>query len=731
MVHTNAAVHLTLLALATGGNTWLAIYAYRRHDVPGARPFAALAGTCATWVGSYAVSLLVFDPELRLVMESVQWLGAGYAPVAFLLFALAYTGYDALVSWRSAGVLAAVPTVALLLFWTNPAEVIYATDSPEVVEIQGMALLGIDWNLGFYVMVFYLYALVVVGAALLLRLVVQSEYLYADQAAVLLLGVAAPVVGTVYDVLLPVAFGIEVTPYAFAITGGLFGYGLFRQRLMDIVPATRKIGRDAAFGQLEDGVVIVDTDRRIVYCNDAAAEVLSSSVAEAVGNDVGDLVEEDAIDFGPEHALAEIEQADRVHEVRTSPIEDRQGRGIGHTLVFHDVTARKRREERLAAQRDELERLDDLNGVLRGVNQALVSASSRAEVERAVVERLAGSALYRRACVADLATWTGDADRWLVAGDDDLPQIRDRVERPDLDRDVGITLHDGPPDDVDDRSWAVVPVAYGRTVFGAIGLDTDRSTIGEREQNVLAELGETVGHAINAVENRQLLSAETVVALELACTDDGSPLVGATEGGGRLSLAGLVPNRDGQPVAYLQVQRGDPTDVADRLDARTAGTVRLVGDASGHGPLEWQIGGETALGLLVEFGTNVADLSADDGTVRFSLELASNDALRSLLDHLDARFPDTTVIAKQAETRETGSGPPTVDAIPADLTNRQREALEAAYRAGYFDWPRASTAEEVAQSLDITTPTLTAHLRKAEATLLTELFGHESEAEAD
>jgi predicted DNA binding protein len=57
-----------------------------------------------------------------------------------------------------------------------------------------------------------------------------------------------------------------------------------------------------------------------------------------------------------------------------------------------------------------------------------------------------------------------------------------------------------------------------------------------------------------------------------------------------------------------------------------------------------------------------------------------------------------------------------------ELTDRQREALEAAYRAGYFEWPRESSAEEVAGTLDISRPTFQGHLRKAEDAVLAALF---------
>ncbi len=48
--------------------------------------------------------------------------------------------------------------------------------------------------------------------------------------------------------------------------------------------------------------------------------------------------------------------------------------------------------------------------------------------------------------------------------------------------------------------------------------------------------------------------------------------------------------------------------------------------------------------------------------------------------------------------------------------------MEVAYRAGHFRRPRDSIGEEVAETLDISAPTLHGHLRKAEDAILGELF---------
>lgn len=52
------------------------------------------------------------------------------------------------------------------------------------------------------------------------------------------------------------------------------------------------------------------------------------------------------------------------------------------------------------------------------------------------------------------------------------------------------------------------------------------------------------------------------------------------------------------------------------------------------------------------------------------------------------------------------------------LTERQYTVIEHALEAGYFEWPREITSEELADELDISRTTLLEHLRKAESKLL-------------
>lgn len=741
-------VHVALLTgtlLTTGA---LATYSWRQRTEHGAPAFVGLLVAFTLYSATHLFGLLSFDPQQRLAWEGIQWIATTAIPVFWTLFAMEYTGYDELIDRRMVGALSIVPAITVLLTVTNAWHGLMWQHNV-LKPVGGLAILEQEFGPWFWVFTIYVYGLIGVGSFLLLRLVWISDYLYADQAALLVVGVAVPVLAsalTVFEITPIRNPELDITPYSFAVTGIAFSYALFRRRLFELIPATRQLGRDAAIRDLDDGVVIVDNARRIIYLNPAAADQLRCEPTNVLGQPIQMLVGEGALDFDTEDALAELERGTDVYEVRSSPIRDRHDRSIGHTLVIQNITARKQRERQLAQQREELETLNDLNAVVRGVNRALVSATTRERVLQAVCDRLAASALYQFACAGDIPTWRGDADRWTVAGPDEMdPALPTSLQVDDLDPDdqTDAMVSTASADD-STGLWTVVPFAHGRTVYGALGVFTRREAVTREEREILAELGELVGHAINAIETRRLLAAEAVVELELACTDDNAALVAAaSRAGGRLEVTGLVPGAGDAHLAYLHAEETTAANACEKLASAVDTDVRTIRDGDGDadedgdgngdggdgGLIEWTVGGDTLLGTLVEHGGNVLHASAEDGDARYVVEVASSADVRSLMDRVRASFPETRIERKQTRERPIERIEGITEETVESLTDRQQDALEAAYRAGYFDWPRESTAEEVADALGITAPTLHAHLRKAEKSLLADLFAPESSRE--
>lgn len=707
---------LSVAAVVTGG---LAIYAWRNSEEAGARPLSA-AMVAVTWWTMTEIFALSQTGGSHLVWERVQWAAIAVAPLFFFFFIVDFTGHEWVLSPRLVPLFFVIPVLTIGLVLTNPIHQLMWTE-PVPIHTGGIVTLTQDFGPWFWVYFAYAYSLLLIGFGLLIRMVISSDYLYLDQTVLIVLGILAPLVGNAVSVfeMAPLP-GLDLTPYGFTVTGIAFGNALLRYDLFDLLPATRRLGRQAALVDLNDGIVIVDTDRKILYLNPAAGDILDCEPAEVLGDPVQTLVDTGQLDFDGTNRLAELVRDGRTYEVETAPISDRRGKQVGHTILLYDVTERTRREEDLRVQRDRFRRLERINTVIREVNQALVSASTVEDLQQTIVETLVTPELYDEVWLGTTAT-EGPPVR-MTAGDEG-PELADSnavppgLESPDtLDTVEGHLPTD--PEPTGDGSWATVAVVYGRTVYGAIALHTDRETgFDEREFEVLEELGETIGHAFTSIERTHLLVADTHVHVEIESTDRGSLLVAlAAETGIEWTLDGLVPATGGDLVAYLSAD-----DTAADADVAAAhpgvSDVRPLATDGGT-TLEVRASDGMLAHPLVEYGANVRTAAAAEGRCRLAVELAPDANVRRVLRRVREEFPDTELAVKR-EVEPTDQ-PPLPD--ETSMTERQREALEAAFRAGYFDWPRESTAEEVATSLDIASATLHSHLRKAEQRLMAEFF---------
>jgi predicted DNA binding protein len=80
----------------------------------------------------------------------------------------------------------------------------------------------------------------------------------------------------------------------------------------------------------------------------------------------------------------------------------------------------------------------------------------------------------------------------------------------------------------------------------------------------------------------------------------------------------------------------------------------------------------------------------------------------------DARFDVEILKKKPYNGSFIGSMAMNTDTLFSDLTNKQIDALMAAYTYGYFNFPRRSNVQTIAEKLDVPRTTFVDHLKKAE-----------------
>jgi predicted DNA binding protein len=266
------------------------------------------------------------------------------------------------------------------------------------------------------------------------------------------------------------------------------------------------------------------------------------------------------------------------------------------------------------------------------------------------------------------------------------------------------------------RSVAAIPLVHEDVVHGVLCVYADReAAFSDRALESFAVLGETVGFAFAAVQNRRLLMRDTVLELTFR-TDSSDPcLVSVADAHGcqLTSLGGIAVDEDA--IEYLNVDGADAEVVLDTLvDRSHVHDGRVVNDDDGV--LELRLD-ETFDSLLLDVGARTREVRADATGMTITVEAPTDADPRTIRQMLRRRCPAIELVARREHEREpTGSGD-TLD-LTSLLTDRQLEVLQTAYLSGYYAWPRDTTAEQLAETLDISSPTLHQHLRRAERNLL-------------
>ena len=321
----------------------MAIYAWRRPAVAGVKPFTVLMLAVFIWTVGYTWELTVTDPSLQVVWAKVEYLGIVAIPVAWLTFALEYTGQEQWASRRNVILLSILPALTLALVWTNELHHLIWRQIRQQ-PVGPFLVLDLTYGPMFWLNVVYTYLLLWLGTVLLARMLVRMSRTYRRQAIVSLVGVLTPWVGN----LLYVAgvSRLDLTPVAFAIAGPVLIWGLFRYHLLDLVPVAQK----AIIEGSPNGIVVLDARDRIVDLNPTAEEILDRPTSEMVGQPF----DTEAwgfqimnVDRREGHSEIYIPHSQRTYELRTSPLRDQRGRLTGCVVTMYDVTRQKETEAAL------------------------------------------------------------------------------------------------------------------------------------------------------------------------------------------------------------------------------------------------------------------------------------------------------------------------------------------------------------------------------------------------
>lgn len=406
-------------------------------------------------------------------------------------------------------------------------------------------------------------------------------------------------------------------------------------------------------------------------------------------------------------------------------------------------TSLRDRETELAARNRRLARQVQITDIIRGIDQSLIGAKSREEIESAVCERLVGAEDVVFAWIGSRAT--SDEPLAPRAWDGDDEEYLDAVSfAPDASEPAVVTAREGEPTVVDDvatqlredpwRSHAVgcgfgsalgVPLSVADHTHGVLTVYAARAdAFGDLERDVFTELGETVANSIEAVNARRALHTDSFVELTLRIEEADTPLPRiAQETGADVEYEELAARAADQSRLFFAVSNATVEAVETTLDELVTVTqFQLVASSEDEHVFEATVSGTDLPSRLVRAGGTPRSVSASGSTLEVVVDIPADTDVREFVGRLERHYGETELLSRRNVERSSRARAELVSSLLEALTERQRDVLQTAYAAGFFEWPRESTGEDVAEMLDITQPTVNRHLRHGLRGLLDQLF---------
>lgn len=191
-----------------------------------------------------------------------------------------------------------------------------------------------------------------------------------------------------------------------------------------------------------------------------------------------------------------------------------------------------------------------------------------------------------------------------------------------------------------------------------------------------------------------------------------------------LELETVIPRSDGTVLEFLTMRGIDPSKALECFkEAPGIREVRLLQEDGDEALFELISESRIAMALADE-QTLFKGITVSGGKGRLTADVPPHIDVSAVIESFLSEYPGAELIAR----RETNRRAPLISEVQfvtellEDLTEKQLRALRVAHANGYFEFPRQRKAEDIAELLEVSTPTFSQHLRVAEQKLLNKIF---------
>jgi diguanylate cyclase (GGDEF)-like protein/PAS domain S-box-containing protein len=329
----------------------LALYTYNIRRVEGSRVFALNMLALSIWCFAYGAELTCLNLEAMMFFVEFEYLGIVTIPVLLLILTFVYTGRGDWVSPRYVIGLFIIPFITLILVSTSQFHNLYY-GSISLDTSGPFPQLTLTRGIWFWINSGYAYIAVILSAGLLLEKLRYPQPVYQPQIIAMLIGVSVPWVANILYIGIGFSFfgHVDPTPFAFAVSGIVVAWGIFRYRLFGVIP----VAREYVIESMKEGVIVMDSENKLGDINIASRKIFGLNNSD-IGQSLVSLLP-DWPEIINQYQLQENSRQEIVHgkdnekryfEITISNLADRGGRLLGRLIIIRDITEGKKLELKL------------------------------------------------------------------------------------------------------------------------------------------------------------------------------------------------------------------------------------------------------------------------------------------------------------------------------------------------------------------------------------------------
>ena len=362
----------------------LAGYLARHRDSPGATWFMGSLLAQAVWAIAYGVGLLLVDPFWRASAEALAWIGMNWVGPLFLGFALGYTGRSQYLRTKWVLVLFLSPVMTTVLGVTHFTHSLL-WDGFRIAPVFDLTTVLYSIQPLAYATVITSLLMATLGVLLLVETVVSYGPIYRRESiAVVVSALPASLPLLLWLSQLGPFPQLNLTPALLLSHVAFDAYAFVNSRMFETNPVTQRAAEQTALEGLDDPLLVVDPDDRVVNVNDSAASLFGTPRTELpVG--ITDLV---GVSLSELRETGELnpEGSDSVYAVSYTPLSDSHDTAVGGVVVLYDITTERQQRQQLSVLNRVLRHnLRNEMTVIQGFASSVEQNSTDEQTEEAVV----------------------------------------------------------------------------------------------------------------------------------------------------------------------------------------------------------------------------------------------------------------------------------------------------------------------------------------------------------